>query len=1335
MEKEQKKYDVFISYSHEDRIIAEGICGYLESNKVRCFIDYRDIPKGVNWPSIIPHSIRNSGLMLAVFSKHFNTSEQTDNEITIAANRKIPVLVFRITDDSFDGTKEYFLTKSNWIEAFPEPEKCFGELYHNVCILLGINSHSDSSETKQNAIPKMEVSAKGEEYVKKGLKILHEEDGDREMATYFFRKAAKEGNPEGEYRLGMAYYQGNGIPQSWENATLWLKKAVEHGNAKAMERLGRIYHYGIGTERNIMRALELYTKAAKYGDGRAMKRLGKVFHTGELGVQDDLRSAEYYEQAFETLYEQAMGENDDEAQQILGSSYLDGEGLKQSYSQAVKMYKRAIANNNAEAYNGLGICYGSGFGVTQDAKKEFELQLKSAELGNPIAMKNLAQKYLNGESIEKDEKKYLEWIRRGAESGDGGSQSSIGIDYWNGRIVEKNMQQAQKWLEKAINSGNYDAMWCLGLMYENEDIKDDDGKQKAFQLYKRAAMGGHVSSYYSLADCYYHGTGTEENDTEALRWYEKMAEVYEEMKSKDENHYLEESGAGIVTFCNFDGYKEQFAEAFENLAWIYRNSSTVEHNANLAIKWENISKMLKGEDIDVEQLEDIKQLENAARKSNSVEAVDKLLTIFEENMDELKLTEWATYAVEHKVFVVKADRLNGKDHVDLVLRKAKVDDHQIYVDYIKAYLDHGGNKYCSALYNAACEEYKKGNLTLTKEHWELIRNDAQELLGVGFCAGYLRTRSKHFDILFPDYRPDSIINGNFSNERDFRLFYVMNTVFKNDQMISDMGISMWNPLRKDKSYNEVVKSKKGDIVLAGNFNKAIESYIYAYNIICEEYPSIQKEVIDDFQFSMLVPFCSPEQIQNYCMQTLKALISVRSLFGDKWKDVLTNLKDQDKLLDIAEVTENENLQLLLIEYVELQIEADDIFKHANNLSTLYMDSDKKGIATELNNYLKRLDDNGIAYDCPLFTEDNLPAEYNFEDEDEYEEENIEDEYEEVDSDENEDLDKAQELCQNGDDYYYGRNGKQKDYAQAVRHFMQAAEMGYAYAQYSLAYCFDKGQGVDVNQSEAARWYGKAAEQGHASSQCSYGLCLELGKGVTKNEAEAVKWYKKAAEQGEKFAQCNLGYCYLKAIGIERNLIEAVRWFRKSAEQDHARAQELLGDCYYLGEGVNKDIEQAKAWYEKAAKQGRESAKNRLEKILESERKPHHVVKVGNKYGYADLNNNIVIPCQWTKAEEFVEGVGLVWEEKKMGAINEKGEYYFPCKIKCKEANYLGYNLIKVFVDPGYNIYNLEGKEPCYEYYSEIGNEFVNGYLYAVKYNLFSKNKPGKINTEGKFIGD
>ena len=146
----------------------------------------------------------------------------------------------------------------------------------------------------------------------------------------------------------------------------------------------------------------------------------------------------------------------------------------------------------------------------------------------------------------------------------------------------------------------------------------------------------------------------------------------------------------------------------------------------------------------------------------------------------------------------------------------------------------------------------------------------------------------------------------------------------------------------------------------------------------------------------------------------------------------------------------------------------------------------------------------------------------------------------------------------GCDYYFGTNGKQTDYSEAVEWFRKAAEQGYARAQYDLGYCYDNGQGVPQDYSEAVKWYRKAAEQGHAGAENNLGVCYENGQGVSQNYSEAVKWYRKAAEQGNKYAQNNLGLCYGNGWGVPQDYSEAVKWYRKAAEQGYAGALNNLG---------------------------------------------------------------------------------------------------------------------------------------------------------------------------------
>ncbi len=152
----EQKYDVFISYSCKDQKIAEGICGFLEKYGIRCFVAYRDIPKGIVWAGAIVNAIDESRVMVVVFSKDFNASTQTDREIEIASENKIPILTFRISEATFSGAKKYYLKNLNWIDAFPHPESCFGYLRDSLLVLLNNTVDSDISYSADTAVNDME---------------------------------------------------------------------------------------------------------------------------------------------------------------------------------------------------------------------------------------------------------------------------------------------------------------------------------------------------------------------------------------------------------------------------------------------------------------------------------------------------------------------------------------------------------------------------------------------------------------------------------------------------------------------------------------------------------------------------------------------------------------------------------------------------------------------------------------------------------------------------------------------------------------------------------------------------------------------------------------------------------------------------------------------------------------------------------------------------------------------------------------------------------------------------------------------------------------------------
>ena len=145
-----------------------------------------------------------------------------------------------------------------------------------------------------------------------------------------------------------------------------------------------------------------------------------------------------------------------------------------------------------------------------------------------------------------------------------------------------------------------------------------------------------------------------------------------------------------------------------------------------------------------------------------------------------------------------------------------------------------------------------------------------------------------------------------------------------------------------------------------------------------------------------------------------------------------------------------------------------------------------------------------------------------------------------------------ELYNQGVAYY-----NQKNYTEAVKFFIQAAEQGNADAQFNLGVCYRNGYGVPQDYNKAVEWFSKAAEQGEAYAQCNLGYCYEIGYGVPQDDSKAVEWYRKAAEQGNADAQNNLGVCYEKGYGVPQDYNKAVEWYRKAARQGETTAQENL----------------------------------------------------------------------------------------------------------------------------------------------------------------------------------
>src|SRR4051794_11114711 len=113
--------DIFISHSAQDKKVSETICAALEQSGIRCWIAPRDVRAGKSFPGEITRAIQQSKVMLLIFSRHSNSSEQVLREVQLAVDSHLPIVRLRIEDIPLSDDLRYYLSTPHWLDALSHP--------------------------------------------------------------------------------------------------------------------------------------------------------------------------------------------------------------------------------------------------------------------------------------------------------------------------------------------------------------------------------------------------------------------------------------------------------------------------------------------------------------------------------------------------------------------------------------------------------------------------------------------------------------------------------------------------------------------------------------------------------------------------------------------------------------------------------------------------------------------------------------------------------------------------------------------------------------------------------------------------------------------------------------------------------------------------------------------------------------------------------------------------------------------------------------------------------------------------------------------------------------
>lgn len=442
----------------------------------------------------------------------------------------------------------------------------------------------------------------------------------------FYYMAAEQNHVEACIRLADIYIKGDscGTPKNETEAFKWYLKAAELGNGKAQIKTGEMYFNGQGTTRNYDLAYKWFTAAAanpanannyivqryldKYTDGKIINDLDIIAaqaQNGDIAAQYKLGEALWHGNGIDQNKEKAMQfmlsaaikghagakamlavihryklpndalafmwtlqaatAGDVYSQAYMGSMYFEGEIVTQDYDLAYKWFTKAVASGESResrlASFYLELYYQNGKLIKKSYKDEVDDILKRAEAGDAKAQKEIIVFYFMNEDIDQAARWCTKAMQQNPDCIIAEDMAAIAVAYYETGDHEN---QAREWTKLAVDNG-YDESEIYREVAENID-----NEAEAIKWYQKAAELGNAKACYDLGLHYGDSYFSKPDFDEAFKWYQKAYDLGEEKaafhlaRAYDEGHGVERDDARA-----FELYQQSLATERYGSATIY----------------------------------------------------------------------------------------------------------------------------------------------------------------------------------------------------------------------------------------------------------------------------------------------------------------------------------------------------------------------------------------------------------------------------------------------------------------------------------------------------------------------------------------------------------------------------------------------------------------------------------------------------------------------------------------------------------------------------------------------------------------------------------------------
>lgn len=242
-------------------------------------------------------------------------------------------------------------------------------------------------------------------------------------------KAARAGQVEAQYGLGVMYSNGQYLPLDQRLAKFWYTQAAKRGSeaaklalasltpaaelapaVQAAPRLAAIAPAPVSapaleseSEEPESELAALPIEGAAGAEGMPEAQAAVVEEPGDISVEHNQSKVDLGNMSVQEVIDTAQ-RGDMYAQLMLGALFEDGTdpAIPQNIAEAAKWYAKAAKQGYPKAQHNLALLYEDGRGVKQNYAEAAKWYAKAAKAGFSEAQNNLAVLYIMGNGVKQD---------------------------------------------------------------------------------------------------------------------------------------------------------------------------------------------------------------------------------------------------------------------------------------------------------------------------------------------------------------------------------------------------------------------------------------------------------------------------------------------------------------------------------------------------------------------------------------------------------------------------------------------------------------------------------------------------------------------------------------------------------------------------------------------------------------------------------------------------------------------------------------------------------------------------------------------------------------------